>query len=80
MDAARILTELRGERDRINQAITALEALDSTTTRVARRPGRPRKAATVPARRRKKGMSAAGRRKLSEMMKKRWAERRAGKR
>jgi hypothetical protein len=80
MDTARILTELRSERDRIDQAIAALEALDGTVKHVApRSPGRPKKG-TPPVSGRRKRMSVAGRKKLSEMMKKRWAERKkAGK-
>lgn len=73
MDTARMLAELRGERDRITQAITALEALDG---KAVRGPGRPKSAAVAPTGKRKGGISAAGRKRLSEMMKKRWAERR----
>ena len=74
MDTGRILAELRRERDRINQAINALETLDGAAA-IRRTPGRP-KAATAVKPKRKRGLTAAGRKRLSEMMKKRWAERR----
>jgi hypothetical protein len=60
MDTNRILTELRAERDRIGQAIAAIEAVNSTGRR---RVGRPPKAARKV--RRRGRMSAAARRKLS---------------
>jgi aminoglycoside phosphotransferase (APT) family kinase protein len=74
MDTGKILAELRGERDRISQAITALEALHNTPSTGRKSPGRP-KGATTTAPKRRKGLTAAGRKRLSEMMKKRWAER-----
>ena len=68
MDTYRIIAELRAERDRIDRAISALEAVNSTGRRKAGRP--PRAAAT----RRKRGrMSAAARRKLSRLLRQRWA-------
>ena len=63
-----ILAELRAERDRIDQAISALEAVNSTGRRRVGRP--PRVAAT----RRRGRMSAAARRKLSRLLKQRWAQ------
>jgi hypothetical protein len=74
MNTANILAELRSERDRISQAISALEALEGTSA-PRRSPGRPKTQTTQPKKRRG-GLTAAGRRRLSEMMKKRWAERR----
>ena len=69
MDTNRILTELRAERHRIDQAISALEAINSTGHRTAARA--PRAAVTH----RKRGrMSAAARRKLSRLLKQRWAQ------
>ena len=69
MDTNRILAELRAERDRIDQAISALEAVNSTGhRRVGRPPGSARKA------RRRGRMSAAARRKMSRLMKQRWAQ------
>jgi hypothetical protein len=71
MDAHKILAELRSERSRIDQAISALESLDGN--RPARVTG-----ARIPKRRRHR-MTAAGRKKLSDMMKARWARRRKAK-
>jgi len=69
MDTHRILAELRAERERIDHAITAIEAVNSTGRRRLGRP--PREAAT---RRRRGRMSAAARRKLSRLLKQRWAQ------
>ena len=69
MDTNRILADLHAERDRIEQAISALEAVNSTLRRTAA--SAPRAAVT----RRKRGrMSAAARRKLSRLLKQRWAQ------
>jgi hypothetical protein len=78
MDTKRILSELRAERTRIDQAISAFEALDGTAAAPAVRANKPGPKPGKPgpkARGRKRGMSAEGRRRISEMMKKRWAER-----
>lgn len=77
MDTKQLLSELRAERDRITQAISAIESLDGAGNRAdgrskAARAGRA--AATQPAPRRR--MSAASRKRISEAAKKRWAERR----
>ncbi len=69
MDTNRILAELRVERDRIDGAIAAIEGLNSTGRRRAGRP--PRAGAT---RNRRGRMSAAARRKLSRLLKQRWAQ------
>jgi len=69
MDINTILAELRAERDRIDQAISALEAVNSTgRPRVGRPPGVARKVS------RRGGMSAAARRKMSRLLKQRWAQ------
>jgi len=69
MDTNRILAELRAERDRIDQAISAIEAVNATGRQ---RVGRPPRAAAIP---RKRGrMSAAARRKMSRLMKQRWVQ------
>ncbi len=68
MDTNRILAELRSERDRIDRAITAIKGLDSTGQR------RVTRAATTTTRPSARGrISAAARRKLSQLMKQRWA-------
>ena len=69
MDTHRILAELRAERDRIDRAISAIEAINSTGRP---RVGRPPRAAQKP--RRRGRMSAAARRKVSRLLKQRWAQ------
>ena len=69
MNTNRILADLRAERQRIERAIAAIEGLDSTGRR---KMGRPAKAAAT--RRRRGRMSAAARRKLSRLLKQRWAQ------
>ena len=69
MDINRILAGLRAERDRIGRAISAIEGLNSTGRR---RVGRPPRAAAIP--RRRGRMSAAARRKMSRLLKQRWAQ------
>jgi len=66
LDLARILTELKSERDRIDRAITLLATVGSSAATAA-----PGKLAVRPKR---KGLTPAGRKRLSEAMKKRWAE------
>ena len=68
MDIHRILAELKAERDRIDQAIAAIGNIGAPRARRGRPPG------TATIRRQKHKLSAAGRRRISEMMKKRWAE------
>ena len=65
MDIERILSDLKSERERIDTAIRALEGGTS-----GRRPGRP-----VGSGKKRRTMSAAARKRISEMMKLRWAER-----
>jgi hypothetical protein len=73
LDLTKIITELKSERDRIGRAISALlddakaAVVGATTTR---------KAAAPASTRRGKGLTAAGRKRLSEAMKRRWADRR----
>jgi hypothetical protein len=72
MDRTAILNELRSERDKLDVAIRALESGGRTTGNGRRsvRTGMKTKA------RRTHGLTPEGRRRLSMMMKKRWAERR----
>ena len=73
MDIPAIVSELKRERDRLNRAIAALEGTDVARTG-------PKKSAvpTLVIQKAKKSrhLTAEGRKRLSEMMKKRWAERR----
>ncbi len=70
MDTNRILAELRAQRDRLDRAIAAIEGLHSTGRR---RGGRPA-AVAAPKRRGRRRMSATARRKLSRLLKQRWAQ------
>jgi len=65
MDTKQILTQLHAERNRIDRAIAAIEAIRSH--------GVTWSASAAPHKRRRSRMSAAGRKRLSELMKKRWA-------
>jgi hypothetical protein len=66
MDTQQIISELESERDRLDQAIAALRG----SMRGRRGPGVGRGG-----RRGRRRLSAAAKRRISEMMKKRWAER-----
>jgi hypothetical protein len=69
----KIVSELKQQRDRLNQAIVALEGIDAVNATT------PKSATpTLVIRKGKKRghLSPEGRKKISEMMKKRWAERR----
>jgi len=74
MDISPILTDLKAERNRIDQAIAALESLDGTATATSRATAVVANAA--PKQAKKRGLTPAGRRRLSAMMKARWAARR----
>jgi hypothetical protein len=70
MDTRTILTDLKTELNRLNQAIAALESLDGTataTTPIAK---------AAPKQSKRRGLTPAGRKRLSEKMKARWAARR----
>jgi hypothetical protein len=76
LDLDRIVAELRAEMDRIGRAIGLLEAQAPRARR-----GRPPKSASAAGsasagKPRRRGLTPAGRKRLSELMKKRWAERR----
>jgi hypothetical protein len=81
MDRNRIISDLKAERNRIDQAIAALEAIGSGLAESPRRAGRPvaRATSTASASKQSRGprhMSPAARKRISEAAKKRWAERR----
>ena len=78
MNINAMLSALRVERQRLDQAIAALEALDDTATRTSVRKRNPAGASqsTGLKSRRRRRMSAAGRKRISKMMKARWAARR----
>ncbi len=66
MDTQQIISELEAERDRLEQAISALRGSLG---------GRRGPGAAGRGRRGRRRLSAAAKRRISEMMKKRWAER-----
>ena len=71
MDIERIVADLKKEGDRIARAIEALENASSSGG-----VGSRSASASTFSNRKKRGLTRAGRRRLSLMMKKRWAERR----
>jgi hypothetical protein len=72
MDTEEIVKELKAERNRLDRAIAALDG--ATTTRATVATHEPSSnGASAP---RKHHLTAAGRKRLSLMMKQRWAERR----
>jgi exonuclease VII small subunit len=66
MDTQQIISELESERDRLDQAISALRGSMNGSRGIA---------AVGSGRRGRRHLSAAAKRRISEMMKKRWAER-----
>lgn len=76
MHIRKILSELRAERARVDQAIRAIESLNSAGPRR----GLTTTTATAAPIRNRRRMSASARKRLSELMKKRWASGKMGKR
>lgn len=77
MDTSKILTDLRVERDHIDQAIAALEALNGSNPlggEVLSPASRPKAAAAKPGR----NISPEGRARIVAAAKKMWAKRRKG--
>jgi hypothetical protein len=72
VDLSRIIDELRAQRARLDQAISALERANSAPRR------RPAGAKPATTKRRRGHMTAAGRRRLSELLKQRWAQGKMG--
>jgi len=69
MDISQILEQLKSERDRLNEAIAALEGVKT--------PAGSRKRAAAKGRgRARRRMSAEARRRISEAQKRRWARQR----
>lgn len=75
MDTQQIIAALREERDRLEQAIAALEGGGGGRGRRGRRPGPVPGGPGRGRGRRRRRLSAAAKQRISEMMKKRWAER-----
>jgi len=72
LDLERIVAELEQERDRLNQAIAVLKEHNPPAGARTTAAGNGK----VSAARRGGGLTPAGRKRLSKLMKKRWAERR----
>ncbi len=70
MELTSILAQVKAERDKLDIAISALEEVNSS--------GRAKKASGRGGGRRKHHMTAAGRKRLSLMMKRRWAQGKMG--
>jgi hypothetical protein len=78
MNIQEIIKELTAERDRIDDAIRLLTGIGSTT--IAKRRGRPpgpvKKMVTPTPAKKKRTMSADGRKRIADAMRKRWAAKR----
>jgi hypothetical protein len=72
MDIQSILADLKKEREKLDRVIGALLGLGGQTRRRGRPAGSQAGGAT---KRKRRHMSAASRKRISEMMKQRWAER-----
>jgi aspartate carbamoyltransferase catalytic subunit len=77
MDTSKILADLRAQRERVNQAIAALEALDgaavsrqkaTTSTKASAPVATPKPVA------KKRVISPEGRKRMAEAQQKRWAK------
>jgi hypothetical protein len=73
LDTHRIVSELKAERNRLDRAISALDGASTGGANIAINESSSKGAQ---ARRKRRGPTAAGRKRLSMLMKKRWAERR----
>jgi hypothetical protein len=70
METAQIIDLLLAERDRLNNAI---EALQGPTKRIGRQPKNPPTAAPAPPKKKRRKFSAAQREAAAERMRQRWA-------
>jgi hypothetical protein len=75
MNLGQIVSELKKERDGLNRAIAALEGIGGRRSQKSKISEKASTAQT--SRKLRRGLSSAGRRRISEAMKKRWAERRS---
>jgi len=78
MEVSRIIAEIDAQISKLQQA---RELLSGSADKVTKGPGRPKgsknaKAAVATALPRKRKLSAEGRKRIADAMKKRWAERR----
>jgi len=70
VNVQQIVAELKAERAKLDSAIAAIAGLNST----GRRRGRPPGSTNAPQKRGRRQLSAAARRKLSRLLKQRWAQ------
>ena len=75
MDTQEIVKELKAERNRLDKAITALDGASTTSEPVAVAKS-PISMNDAKEPKKRHHLTAAGRKRLSMLMKKRWAERR----
>jgi hypothetical protein len=71
VDLRKVVSELKQERDRLNRVIAALEGIEGAGAASTKSSSKP-----AAKKAKKHNISPEGRKRLSEMMKKRWAERR----
>jgi hypothetical protein len=81
MNTAEVLAQLREERQRLDDAIAALEGLEAGTTVLVERrtPGRPAKTAAIPESTGKRTMSPDARARIGAAQKARWAKQKKSK-
>jgi len=72
LDTGRIVAELKRERDRLDLAIAALDGRSPKTA--AQTSAAPNRATR--SKKKRDNLTPAGRKRLSQLMKKRWAEKR----
>lgn len=73
MDIEEIIRQLTDEKTKLDRAIQALQQIETNTQSATTGSSVSRSA---PAVRKRRGLTAAGRKRLSELAKQRWAERR----
>jgi hypothetical protein len=76
MNVTEIVLQLRDERSRLDAAIQALEGVGGGTSAPIKRHGRPPGTTNKPRAggpKKRRGMSAAARKRIAEAMRKRWA-------
>lgn len=76
MDITDIVKQLKSERERLTKAIDALEGIESGTKSSADKGSTRTTTKATTGKHQANGLTAAGRKRLSELMKKRWAEKR----
>jgi hypothetical protein len=75
LDVAKIVSDLKSERDRLGRAIEALEGMGPRQRAMKMTASVAAVSSATPGKKRGR-LTAAGRKRLSEAMKRRWAERR----